>query len=201
MADDVTVANGGTPFDVATDDDGSGNHIQLFKLVYSADASRTPIPADANGLLVKANAVTARVQVTPTISTSAYANGDAVGALLTFANALPAAGSGVLEAVTIVDKASQAAALDLVLFRASITAPTDNAAFDPTDAELADYVGHVVIGGGHYSAFNDNAAAMRRPELHFDLSGTSLYGVLVARGTPTYAATTDIVVTVQIREL
>lgn len=55
MADDVTVHNNaagvGTPFDVATDDDGSGNHVQLIKLVLSADGSRTAIPADAtNGL-------------------------------------------------------------------------------------------------------------------------------------------------------
>lgn len=54
MADDVTVHNGatgdGTAFDVATDDDGSGNHVQLIKLVQSADGSRTAIGADSNGL-------------------------------------------------------------------------------------------------------------------------------------------------------
>lgn len=54
MADDVTVHNGGpgdgSPFDVATDDDGSGNHVQLIKLVYAGDGSRTAIGADANGL-------------------------------------------------------------------------------------------------------------------------------------------------------
>ncbi len=54
MADDVTVHNSapgdGTAFDVATDDDGSGNHIQLIKLVRSGDGSRTAISADGDGL-------------------------------------------------------------------------------------------------------------------------------------------------------
>lgn len=53
MSDDVTVDNGtgtGVAFDVATDDDGSGNHVQIVKLALSADGSRTAIGADANGL-------------------------------------------------------------------------------------------------------------------------------------------------------
>ena len=54
MADDVTVDNGGlTDYDVATDDDGSGNHVQIVKLAHSADGGRTPITADADGLEVK----------------------------------------------------------------------------------------------------------------------------------------------------
>lgn len=57
MADDVTVHNNdtgnGTAFDVATDDDGSGNHIQLVKLVQSANGSRTAIDADTDGLEVQ----------------------------------------------------------------------------------------------------------------------------------------------------
>lgn len=60
MADDVTIHNGasgtGTSFDAATDDDGSGNHIQLMKQTYSANGVRTPIPADADGLLVNLGA-------------------------------------------------------------------------------------------------------------------------------------------------
>lgn len=53
MADDVTVDNGaGTDYDVATDDDGSGNHVQIVKLALSADGSRVPITADASGMLV-----------------------------------------------------------------------------------------------------------------------------------------------------
>lgn len=51
MADDVTLnaMSGGSV--VATDDSGTG-HVQLVKLAYSADGSRTHIGADSAGLQV-----------------------------------------------------------------------------------------------------------------------------------------------------
>lgn len=70
MADDVTVDNGtGTDYVVATDDDGSGNQVQIVKLAQSANGSRTPIAADADGILVNLGAnndvtVTGSVAVT-----------------------------------------------------------------------------------------------------------------------------------------
>ena len=204
MPDDVTVHNSaagtGTSFDVATDDDGSGNHVQLIKLVQSANGSRTPIDADANGLKVSGTFTTSvsvvRKSVTPTISTGVYAAKDAIGALLTFSNA--ASGSGrpiMVSAAKIIDKDQERAEIDLVLFGASITAPTDNAVFDPTDAELADHVGTIQFNVIDYADFNDNCVA-HRSQLGLDIlpTGTDLYGVLVARSTPTYTATTDIVV-------
>lgn len=60
MADDVTVHNNapgdGTAFDVAADEATGGKKIQLVKLAYSADGSRTHLPADADGLLVNLGA-------------------------------------------------------------------------------------------------------------------------------------------------
>lgn len=60
MADDVTVHNNapgdGTAFDVAADEATGGKKIQLVKLTYSADGSRTHLPADADGLLVNLGA-------------------------------------------------------------------------------------------------------------------------------------------------
>lgn len=74
MSDDVTIDNGsGTDYDVATDDDGSGNHVQIVKLAYSADGGRTPIPADADGLLVNLGA---NNDVTVTGTVTATASGD-----------------------------------------------------------------------------------------------------------------------------
>lgn len=142
-----------------------------------------------------------RIQVTPTVSTSpAYSVKDAVGGLLTFANAASSSGGSLrIESVVIVDKASQKADLDLSFFAASITGPTDNAAFDPTDTELLDHVGTVPILGGDYAEFNDNSAAtVTAFPLTCTVAATSLYGVLVARGTPTYVSTSDLVVTIQV---
>lgn len=52
MADDVTLNSMSGGSVVATDDSGTG-HVQIVKLAYSADGSRTPIEADADGLEVK----------------------------------------------------------------------------------------------------------------------------------------------------
>jgi hypothetical protein len=53
MADDVTLnaMSGGDV--VSTDQAGDGSHVQVVKLAYSADGSRTPIDAGTDGLKVK----------------------------------------------------------------------------------------------------------------------------------------------------
>ena len=142
-----------------------------------------------------------RIQVTPTISTGIYAAKDAIGGLYTFSNAARySGGSGRLLAVTVVDKDQEKADMDLVLFRATFTAPTDNAVFDPTDAELLDCIGWVPIGSGMYADFNDNSVAHVDCNVAFTLAGTDLFAAMVSRGTPTYTATSDLVVTLTIAQ-
>jgi len=51
MADDVTLNTMSGGAVVATDDSGTG-HVQLVKLAYSADGSRTHVGADAAGIQV-----------------------------------------------------------------------------------------------------------------------------------------------------
>lgn len=136
----------------------------------------------------------------PTITSgSAYVVGYAVGGLFTFANAVLGASSspsqsGKILSVLISDKAKQNAALDLILFDSAPTAPTDHTAFAPSAADIAKIVGVVSITAAMYSSFSANAAAWLNPNLKFFLAaaGTSLYGILVARGTPTYASTSDL---------
>lgn len=143
---------------------------------------------------------------TPTISNgSIYAAKDAVGGLLTFASINSSSGRAVrVKTVQIVDKGQQLAALDLVLFRATFTAPTDNAAFDPTDTELADYVGTVRVTVADYDDFTDNAVAhveLAGNGMQVTPSGTALYGALVSRGTPTYTSTSDLIVALEVEQL
>lgn len=57
MADGVKVHNpvpAGTDefYNVSTDEDGDGKHVQRIKLAYAADGSKVHVPADADGLLV-----------------------------------------------------------------------------------------------------------------------------------------------------
>lgn len=207
MADGVAITAGsGTT--ILTDDCGASGHAQVFKLGYGANADATVVGADANGLdvdITRFPSIARRVTVTPTVSTSpAYTAGDAVGGLMTFTSAHGTSGGKfIIDTVTILDLAKQSAALDLVLFDQSFTASTDNAVFDPSDADAANVIGFVPIAAGNYADFNDwSVATVRNVGLAGALSGsTSLYGQLVARGTPTYAATTDIKVILSLREV
>lgn len=140
-----------------------------------------------------------RITVQPVVSTTpAYQAKDAVGGKLTFANAARSSGGSItIQTAVVVDRSQQMPVLELVLFDRDFTASSDNAAFDPTDAELAYCVGVIKISD--YSDFNDNAVAVRTGiGLTAKLEGTDLYGQLVTRSAPTFVATTDIVVALTI---
>lgn len=200
----------GSGTSIATDDIGSVQY-QRVKITPGPDGTAT---VDVGGRTTDGGSTSSAmyvdnrrkvvtVAVTPTISSSpAYTAKDAVGSLMTFANAVRASGgTGTLTSVQIVDKNNtpQDAALDLVLFNATITGATDNAIFAPTDAEAATCIGIVPILASDYGDFSVNGIASRSGiGLDFVLAGTSLFGQLVARGTPTYSGTTDLVVTLTI---
>lgn len=206
MGDTVPITAGsGTT--IGTDEvtiGGTAQHLQRVKLFDGTDGGTDAIPGTAaRGLSVDPRLKVVRLQVTPTVSTSpAYTAKDAVGALMTFSNAARASGgSVVIDAVQIVDKGQQMKELELVLFDRTITAPTDNAVFNPSDTECGYMVGRVPIVPGDYADFSTNSVATReRLGIAAVLNGTDLFGVLVARGTPTYTSTSDIVVTLTISQ-
>ena len=136
---------------------------------------------------------------TPAIDTAIYAAGDLMGGLLTFTD-VALAGGLILQTLTLVDQAKQSAAIDLLLFGGNLsgTTLTNNVALDVADADLLTFLGHVSIAAANYAAFNDNSAAtLKDIQLFLKPAPTtkSLYGVLVSRGTPTYAAATDLQLT------
>jgi hypothetical protein len=137
---------------------------------------------------------TIAIDQTPTITAGAYVAGDAVGGLLTFANAARSQHTGVVTTVVVSDLAAQGVDLELVLFGATFTATADNAPFDPSDADLLNRVGVIPID--NHFAFNDNGISQRRNVgLWFQSQSENLYGQLVTRGAPTYASTSDLRVT------
>jgi hypothetical protein len=194
MADNVPIT-AGTGTTIATDD-VSNVHYQIVKIADGTDGASTAIPGDGSrGLKVKPVIVN-RFSVTPTISAaSVYASGDAVGGLLTFANAARFSGGGLwLRQVVILDKDQERAPMDLALFDRTFTATADNSAFDPSDADLANLL--TVVPISDYSNFNANAVGVSTVlDIPLLLNGTSLFGQLITRGTPTYTTTTDIIVT------
>lgn len=130
---------------------------------------------------------------TPTITAGAYSIGDALGGKISFLVGSSSSGyeSAVVQSITLIDLAKQSADIDLVLFGADFTATADGDAFDPSDADLANCIGHISITADDYSLFNDNAVATLRGVGLVFQSG-SLYGQLVLRSAPTYASTSDI---------
>ncbi len=147
------------------------------------------------------------VSVTPTVSAAvAYTAGDAVGGLMTFDfDQLRSAEAIVIEQLRVVDLAKQGADLDLLLFRSTPGGTfTDNAATDPDDADMIKLVGFISLTAD--SLLNDNSVSFIRNlgiyvPTTLRAAGQKVYGALVARGTPTYAATTDLKVELMARTL
>lgn len=186
MADNTTL-NTGSGGDVVRTQDRSAVKTPVVILDIGSDGTESlvdgTVAAPAALLPVGGKAVT--ITQTPTVGTAGYVAKDAVGGLLTFANAARVSGGSIcIDTVVIADKAAQMMSLDLVLFNATITGPTDSSVFDPTDAELLTCIGVVPITV--WSDFNDNAVAARYGlGLTVNLAGTSLFGALVARSTGT----------------
>jgi hypothetical protein len=139
--------------------------------------------------------------ITPTlaVTAAAYSANNCVGGLLTLTNAMRiSSGSGLLQSVLIIDRANQKAALDILIFNASPAGTfTDKAAF-PT-LSLADdllVIRRISIGASDYVTIGGTAFATI-PALSkvVQASGSAnLYAAMVTTGTPTYAATTDLIV-------
>jgi hypothetical protein len=139
-----------------------------------------------------------RYKVTPTVTAGAYTANDVVGARLTFGGLR----SGVLQSITITDNAAQAVDYVLVLFESEPTDITDNATFDIADADLDKIIYQDSLASASTrQEFTDNSYHFLYG-LTVDLwsVGGTVYGFLITTGAPTYAATSDITVTLQVRD-
>jgi hypothetical protein len=77
MADNITLNAGSGGVDLRTDETATGKHVQIVKLALSADASDTPITADADGLEVQ-GAGTAGTPAGGVVSIQGVASGTVV---------------------------------------------------------------------------------------------------------------------------
>ena len=138
--------------------------------------------------------------LTPAITAGAYAANDAVGGLLTFALAgrQVSEGGSILVDVLIVDDAGQDAELELWLFNQTFTAMADNAAWAPAEADLENCIAVVSTSGSTWRAAGTPSVINIECTRRIDLAGTSLFGQLVTRGTPTYVATDDLTVKIKL---
>jgi hypothetical protein len=160
------------------------------------DASGNAVPQGTNAPNPVAGPLTLRATQAPAITSgAAYAAGNVVGGLLTFAGMARAAGQGgVLQSALLRDKSGQNASYDLFLFDAAPATPADKTAIALSAADLAKCVGVVPFSGPALGAASTmGVISSAGLGLAFRLgAGTSLYGILVTRGTPTYAGTADV---------
>lgn len=125
------------------------------------------------------------------VTAGAYGANDIVGGRLNFGQ-IPA--GMTLRAVQLTDLAAQAGAYQLILFESQPTAIADNDPFAITDADLAFIVAAVHLtdtAGADAFSFTDNKLYLRGG-LDIPIQAATLFGFLIALGTPTYAATTDV---------
>lgn len=151
--------------------------------------------------------------------TTAYTAGDAISnatgtthTYLTFSDCAAAVGGGgtVISGV-LASSANQGTKLDaeLWLFHTAPTAMEDNAAFDPTDAEMLTVVGIIEFGTSDWYVGNagagatGNAVALGSTGVFpFVCQSTSkdLYGLLVARNAYTPVSGEVLTVTLQVQQ-
>ena len=132
------------------------------------------------------------VVVTPPIAAAAFSANDVVGGKLTLANAVRvAAGSGKLDSLLLVDASKQNAPLTIFLFKADLAgAYADNAAEAVTGADWLKCIGQIDILATDYKQWS-NASLVALGGLDLDVfaaAGTTIYGLIVTTGTPTYGA-------------
>ena len=141
------------------------------------------------------------ISISPTVTAGAYHANDNVGGLQTLVGAMRVnAGTGLLQSVTVADKAMQNAQIGIYLFSTSPASGTytNNVTFTMHDTDLNRCIGWVEVATSDYKSFVDNSVACIR-NLSFPIkasAGTkSIYVLLRVTGTPTYAAATDLKLT------
>lgn len=193
---------------IATDEIG-GAHYQRMKQVLgpngtaTADWAGRAIGSDGVGY-IDPRPMVSRLSATSsglTTASTAYTAGDQMGAQMSWANAVRAAGlSSTILSATLLDKADViAGGVDLYLFDSSVTPAADNAAASFSDTDMESCVGVLSFPPLKNLALN-RIATIESSGLVINCDATTLYGSTVTLADHTFfAATTDIIVNLVIQ--
>ena len=142
------------------------------------------------------------VEVTPTLDTNIYADGDRMGSIFEIPNAVAVdKGHALWVSLVALDKDGQSKAFDVYLFNDKPTiASADNAAIDIIDTEMEKFIGMFSIEESDYGSLAANSVGFQKDfaiPIHNNVSkiqtGTgglsqrSVWGVLISRGAPTHS--------------
>jgi hypothetical protein len=134
------------------------------------------------------------IEVTLSLDTAIYADGDVLAATQEVAGALwDGGGRAIVYSITLLDKDDQGGALDLVFLKANSAIGTENAAVSVTDAAADNICGVVEIAAADYvDLINSQIVGKRAADCGFLVSGpsgsTSIYIAAISRDTKTYTA-------------
>jgi hypothetical protein len=138
---------------------------------------------------------TAKIATALTVTaSSAYTTGNVVGGKITFSSALLTAGSGVLESISLRSKSVQTATFTLFLFDSN---PTNTTWTDKTAPSINVNDIPFLVGAFQLSSFSSGLGTHTIYMLNgisqtLAAGATTLYGILIVTGTPTFTATTDL---------
>ena len=193
MADNVdfqsgTLATPASGTKVSTDEDAVNGQVQRIKIAVSADGSSTHVTATANGLSVVTSSTV--IDLTLSLDTSQYADGDVLAAAQELASAVRASGgTGVIQSIQVIDQDDQGQALDVVISDSTITLGTENDPVSISDADAAKILGIVEVAATDYIDLvasqyvnKSNLGIVIMPD------ATSLFISAISRGTGTYTA-------------
>jgi len=131
-------------------------------------------------------------EVTLTLDTSAYADGDVLADTQEVANAIRVNnGTGMLHSIVLLDKDDQGEALDIVILKTNVSIGTENSAVSITDANADEIQGIIEIQTGDYVDLVGSQLVTKQGLaicVQADTSATSLWVAAISRGTGTYTA-------------
>jgi len=169
-------------------------------------ANQAATPA-GNNFIGDVGGFTSASAVGPTTTAnSAYTAGFCVGGLMTFINAARASGrgTGLVQSVTIADSTGQDAAMDLVLFSTNPINSNfvDHAACNVAPADEGNIIGIVHVTDCAALGTGGGLCQALQLALPYTLGSgnTQMWGVLITRGTPTYAGANNVFVKIAFLE-
>ena len=168
--------------------------------VNSSGHATKPTCSSDNAIYVDAFGQRVSTTTALTVTAGAYTAGDVIGGEQTCTGGRSPGYSGIIRSITVADKADQGVNLRFHFFKSNPASNiADNAAFDPSDADLLLYIGGCDVTQ-HYS-FTDNGISLNVDcDLHFDTTSGTLYYYIEAVDAPTYVSTSDVQVTIVVEQ-
>lgn len=140
--------------------------------------------------------------LTPAVTAGAYVAGNVVGGLLHFSNVFGPAFSGTLTDILVRSKSIQTTGYNLFLFSQNPTHSTwtDHAAPSLNVADLPYLLGQWSLTTANSGLGTETTNQLDAINSAIESVNQDLYGILTCVATPTFASTSDITVSVRVRQ-